>query len=66
MQFSNMPLAAFHGTALNPDTGQVAEYRELSQASTGKQWQKANCDEIGRLFQGLGPTSHMPTGTNTC
>ncbi|GAX14227.1 hypothetical protein FisN_1Hu418 [Fistulifera solaris] len=61
-----LPLFAFHGTALNPDTGRVAEYRELSQCTTGPLWQKANCDEIGRLFQGLGPSSKMPTGTDTC
>ncbi|GAX19836.1 hypothetical protein FisN_11Lu298 [Fistulifera solaris] len=61
-----IPLFAFHGTALNPDTGRVAEYRELSQCSTSPRWQQANCDEIGRLFQGLGSSSHMPTGTDTC
>jgi hypothetical protein len=64
--YGNIPLVAFHGTAINPDTGRVAEYRELSKCSTGSQWQNGNCNEIGRLFQGLGPDSHMPTGTNTC
>lgn len=62
----DIPLVAFHGTALNPDTGLVTEYREVSECSTGEKWQNASCDEIGRLFQGLGPDSHMPTGTDTC
>jgi hypothetical protein len=56
---------AMHGTAMNPDTGKVAEYKELSQCSTGTQWAEALGEEVGRLFQGLGPTSSMPTGTNT-
>lgn len=55
-----------HGTAINPDTGRVAEYAELSQSSDGPQWQESNAEEIGRLFQGLGPDSHMPKGSDTC
>jgi hypothetical protein len=56
---------AMHGTAVNPDTGGIAEYRELSTCSDGALWQASNADEIGRMFQGLGPTSYMPEGTNT-
>ena len=54
-----------HGTAVNPDTGGIAEYKELSTCSDGNLWQASNADEIGRMFQGLGPDSYMPTGTNT-
>jgi hypothetical protein len=56
---------ALHGTAVNPDTGGIAEYKELSTCSEGTLWQASNADEIGRMFQGLGPGSQMPTGTNT-
>jgi hypothetical protein len=56
---------ACHGTALNPDTGTIAEYKELSQCSDGKLWSHSNADEIGRMFQGLGPDSYMPKGTET-
>jgi hypothetical protein len=54
-----------HGTAINPDTGKVAEYKELSACSDGTYWDEANGKEIGRLFQGLGPNSSMPEGTST-
>jgi hypothetical protein len=43
----------------------VAEYKELSSSSDGTHWDDANGEEIGRLFQGLGPNSAMPEGTNT-
>ena len=55
-----------HGSAINPDTGQAAEYRELLRSSTAHLWSDANSNEIGRLFQGLGSLSTMPTGTNCC
>jgi hypothetical protein len=54
-----------HGTAVNPDTGNIAQYKELSTSSDAAHWQYSNTDEIGRMFQGLGPDSYMPTGTNT-
>ena len=54
-----------HGTAINPDTGKVAEYEELSKFSDGTEWIKSNTEEFCRLAQGLGPDSHMPSGTNT-
>ena len=54
-----------HGTAINPDTGNIAEYKEFSGCSDAAHWQHSNTDEIGRMFQGLGPDSYMPTGTNT-
>jgi hypothetical protein len=53
-----------HGNAFNPDTGKIAEYRELSRCSKGALWQASNAEEIGRLAQGLGP-DHEITGTNT-
>ncbi len=52
---------ALHGNAFNPDTGKLAEYRELSQCSEGPLWQHSNADEIGRLAQGHGEEK----GTNT-
>ena len=52
---------ALHGNAFNPDTGKLAEYRELSQCSEGALWQGSNADEIGRLAQGYGTVK----GTNT-
>lgn len=56
---------ALHGTAINPDTGLVAEYEELSRCSEGVQWIQSNTEEWGRLTQGLGADSEMPTGANT-
>ena len=56
----------FHGTAINPDNGKIAGYKELMTCSTAPLWATANGLEIGRLFQGLGPNSTMPTGTNCC
>jgi len=61
---SATPLATnfcFHGTAINPDNGKIAGYRELLTCSTAPLWATANGLEIGRLFQGLGPHSDMPT-----
>ena len=55
---------AYHGMAVNPDTGHIAEYPKLSQYSNGVHWIKSNRDEIGCLAQGLGPDSHMPKGTD--
>jgi hypothetical protein len=53
---------ALHGNAFNPDTGKLAEYKELSQCSDGPYWIESECEEIGRLFQGY---KHIQ-GTNTC
>ena len=53
---------ALHGNAFNPDTGKIAEYKELSLCSDGPYWIESNCEEIGRLFQGY---KHV-VGTNTC
>ena len=50
------------GNAVNPDTGKIAEFRELSQCSEGDLWQASNhAEEIGRLTQGFG----TQTGTYT-
>ena len=62
---TNYKHVALHSTAINPNTGNVAKYYELSQCSNGKYWTNSNAQEIGRLAQGLGPNSNMPTGTNT-
>jgi len=56
---------ALHGNAVNPDSGQIAEYTELSRCSDGPAWIESCADEIGRLCQGRGSNSHMPTGTDT-
>jgi hypothetical protein len=56
---------AYHGTAMNPDTDLPADYLELSQCSEGPEWIQSNREEIGRLCQGLGKNSAMPTGTET-
>jgi hypothetical protein len=56
---------AMHGTAINPDTDTTAEYKELSTCTEGPAWQASNADEIGRMFQGLGVKSYMPSGTET-
>ena len=53
---------ALHGNAFNPDTGRLAEYKELSLSSDGVHWIESNCEEIGRLFQGYKDVA----GTNTC
>jgi Reverse transcriptase (RNA-dependent DNA polymerase) len=56
-------------TAINPDTGQHAEYKELSNSSAGPRWQLAMCKEIGRLFQGYicrSDPTHTVQGTDTC
>ena len=45
---------AYLGHAINPDTGKIAEYRELSQCSDGAIWRQSNAEEIGRLAQGYG------------
>ena len=52
---------AYLGHAINPDTGKIAEYRELSQSSDGAIWRNSNAKEIGRLAQGYGSIK----GTNT-
>jgi hypothetical protein len=39
-------------TAVNPDTGALAEYKELVQSSVGPRWELAMNKELGRLFQG--------------
>ena len=56
---------ALHGQAINPDTGKSAEYLELLKSSEGDLWEESNCEEIGRLAQGLGEGSSIPKGTNT-
>jgi hypothetical protein len=53
---------ALHGNAFNPDTGKIAEYKELSLCSDGSYWIESNCEEIGRLFQGYKKVE----GTSTC
>jgi len=60
-----LPHYALHSTAINIDTGAIAEYRELLLSSEGPLWMDSMCDEMGRLMTGRGPESSMPTGTET-
>ena len=53
-QTQGPPAIALLGSAVNPDTGKIAEYKELSQCSEGPLWQASNAEEIGRLTQGFG------------
>jgi hypothetical protein len=56
-------------TAVNPDTGTLAKYRDLVKSSAGPRWKLAMNKELGRLFQGFKCTtdaSHTVQGTNTC
>jgi hypothetical protein len=61
----NMPIVfrqtALLGTAVNPDTRKIAEYKESNQCSKGPLWQASNVKEIGRLTQGFSSVK----GTNT-
>jgi Reverse transcriptase (RNA-dependent DNA polymerase) len=59
---------AFSGTAINPDTGSHAEYKELSRSTNGPRWTLAMCKEMGRLFQGFQcpQPEHTVQGTDTC
>jgi hypothetical protein len=57
---------AMYGTTMHPETGIVAEYKALSESSEGLEWKVSNTEEIGCMFQGLGPTLTMPSGTETC
>jgi hypothetical protein len=54
---------ALHGNAFNPDTGKIAEYKELKDCSKGSQWRASCANEFSRLCQGHG--KDMPTGTKT-
>jgi hypothetical protein len=56
------------GMAVNPDTGKLTEYRQLSTSSVGTRWQLAFCKEWGRLFQGFRAEEqeHNVQGTSTC
>ena len=59
----------FLGMAVNPDTGELCEYRQLAASSMGARWQLAFCIEWGRLFQGFkaeDPKYSAVQGTNTC
>ena len=61
----NPPLSRGHAyKAVNPDTGLLAEYRELLKSSKGDVWSNGMCNEIGRLFQGY--EKNGIKGSNTC
>jgi len=58
----NLPInVAIHGNAFNPDTGELAEYKELSNSSDGLVWQASNATEIHWLAQGHGTTPGINT-----
>jgi hypothetical protein len=48
---------------VNPNTGQLAEYRELRESSDGAAWERSCAMEFGRLAQGFPPD--QPTGMDT-
>ena len=57
-----------HGTAINPDTCTIADYAdyaELTNSSEGAAWIASMADEFGRVYEGLGPNSDMPKGSET-
>ena len=53
---------ALHGHAVNPDTGKIAQYKELSQCSEGPLWTGSSMNEWGRLMKGH---QTMASGTDT-
>jgi hypothetical protein len=55
------PHHALLGHAINPDTGKIAEFKELQRCSEGDLWNESNAEEIGRLTQGYKNVK----GTNT-
>jgi hypothetical protein len=65
---ADRPSQHFSAPAVNPDTGNNAEYRELSTSSDGSRWKLGMCKELGRLFQGYKSVhpEHTVNGTNTC
>jgi hypothetical protein len=57
---------ALHSTAINPDTGHTAEYRELRACTDGDHWINLCADEIGRLCNGrTNVNGKVIAGTNT-
>ena len=52
-------------TVTDPITGDSFEYTQLIKGPNKKVWFNAAANEFGRLANGLGPNSSMPTGTNT-
>jgi hypothetical protein len=59
--FCSTPALALLDTAINPDTGKIADYKELSQSSEEPLWQASNAEEIGQLTQGFGDQIWMNT-----
>ena len=41
--------------AINPDTGELAEYPVLLKSTDGEHWEESCCEEVGRLAQGYPP-----------
>ena len=55
---------ALHDTAINPDTGLVAEYEELSRSSVGAQWIQSNTEEWGHQHHLLYSPQSDATGAH--
>lgn len=53
----------FANSVINPETGQLQEYKHLIQGPDKELWTTSFANELGRLAQGVG--SRMPTGTKT-
>jgi Reverse transcriptase (RNA-dependent DNA polymerase) len=62
--FHDISHYCFHGHAINPDTGKIAEYQELCRSSAGQVWQNGVTKEIARLCKGLKKDTTL-IGTNT-
>ena len=59
----NMPQPHQANKAINPDTGALADYKELRNSSDGDYWTNSCSDEVGRLAQGR--ASKGTKGTST-
>jgi hypothetical protein len=62
---TDTPAYALLGNAINPDTGTITKYKELSQCTEGLHWQASNAKEVGCRTRGFGeqqaPCSSFPT-----
>jgi hypothetical protein len=57
-------LLQYCNKAIHPDTGKLAEYRELRQSSEGAEWEQAAAEEIGRLIELGFPQDATPIQTD--
>ncbi len=60
------PDFSLHGNAFNPDMGELAKYKELSNSSDGLLWQASNATVIHQLVQGHGTTPGTTPSFHPC